>query len=227
MAVVLGVLAVGTALFRLPASGRPDTAAAGEGPGSLALLGRHRHLLLGVLGIFCYVGAEVAIGGFLVNYISLPSVGAMTQAAAARYVALYWGGAMAGRFLGAAVMRKVPPPMVLAFNALAALALVAASILTRGALAMWAILAVGLFNSIMFPTIFALAIETLDKSMGKASGALCMAIVGGAIVPVLQGLLADAVGLRLAFLVPVLCYAYIAFYGAKGHVPADAPSSAS
>jgi FHS family L-fucose permease-like MFS transporter len=164
-----------------------------------------------------YVGAEVSIGSFLVNFLSLPSIGGITLASAARYVSFYWGGAMVGRFLGAAVMRVMPPGRVLAVNGVAAMALVLTAMGARGAISMWAILLVGLFNSIMFPTIFTLAIRGRDKCLGQASGILCMAIVGGAVVPVLQGLAADAVGMRAAFLLPVLCYAYITFYGLQGH----------
>jgi FHS family L-fucose permease-like MFS transporter len=194
-------------------------------------------MVLGAIGIFLYVGAEVGIGSFLVNYIHLLGVGGVTLAQSARYVAFYWGGAMIGRFVGAAVMRVVPPSRVLACNALAAMALVLTAIAAPGWISMWAILSVGFFNSIMFPTIFTLAIKGLDRSlrdsgsrsaelseakMGEASGILCMAVVGGALVPLAQGLLADWQGIRIAFVLPVLCYAYIAFYGAAGHQPARA-----
>jgi len=155
----------------------------------------------------------VAIGSFLVNYLSQPDLGGISLAVSARYVSIYWGGAMAGRFLGSAVMRKVSPSKVLAFNAVAAMALVLASILTAGRVAMFAILAVGFFNSIMFPTIFTLAIAGVHRHLGQASGLLCMAIVGGAVVPLLVGVTADALGLRVAFLLPVLCYAYVAGLG--------------
>jgi FHS family L-fucose permease-like MFS transporter len=140
------------------------------------------------------------------------------MAAAARYVSIYWGGAMVGRFLGSAVMRKVPPGRVLAFNGVMAMTLVLIAVGAGGWLAVGSILAVGFFNSIMFPTIFTLAMKGRDRHLGQASGILCMAIVGGAVVPVVQGLLADALGMRLAFLLPVLCYAYIARFGAKAQV---------
>ena len=126
---------------------------------------------------------------------------------------------MVGRFVGSAVMRLLPPPKVLAGNALAAIALVIAAMATHGLVSMWAILSVGFFNSIMFPTIFTLAIKDLGQNVGQASGILCMAVVGGAVVPLLQGLLADWQGIRVAFVLPALCYAYIAFYGAAGHLP--------
>jgi FHS family L-fucose permease-like MFS transporter len=134
---------------------------------------------------------------------------------------------MVGRFIGFAVMRYVSPGKSLAFNALAVIALVLAAIYGKGAVAMWAILAVGLFNSIMFPTIFSLALHGLGRHTGQGSGILCMAIVGGAIVPFVQGALADAIGLQPSFFVPVACYAFILFFGlkyAKLHLEANAPA---
>jgi FHS family L-fucose permease-like MFS transporter len=211
----LVLLALGTAALPMPLLDLPRQGDRAEGGSLLA----HRHLVLGAVGIFTYVGAEVAIGSFLVSFLSQPSVGGLSLPAAARLVALYWGGAMVGRFLGAAVMRRVAPARVLAAHAAAAMVLVLTAMLARGGLAVAAILAVGLCNSIMFPTIFTLAIQGLGQQMGRASGFLCVAIVGGAVVPVLQGLAADAVGIRPAFSLAVLCYAYIVFYGVKGHVP--------
>lgn len=179
----------------------------------------YRHLVLGAVGIFVYVGGEVAIGSFLVNYISQPSIGGMDVAEAGKFVSFYWGGAMVGRFAGSVIMRYINPGKVLTVHAAAVMALVVTAMLTTGHVSMWAILAVGLFNSIMFPTIFTLAIDGLGKHTGQASGILCMAIVGGAIVPVAQGFLADSIGIQHAFILPVLCYAYVAFYGWKGHIP--------
>ena len=124
---------------------------------------------------------------------------------------------MVGRFIGAAVMQKIKPGNALTFNAVVAATLVVVAMLATGHVSMWAILAVGLFNSIMFPTIFTLAIDGLGKHTGQGSGILCVAIVGGAIVPVLQGMFADQIGIQHAFFLPVLCYAYIAYYGSKGH----------
>lgn len=179
----------------------------------------YKHLILGAIGIFVYVGAEVAIGSFLVNYFTLLD-NSLAEMDAGKLVSFYWGGAMVGRFIGSAVQRKINPGHVLGFNAVAAAVLVVVSMLTNGQIAIWSILLVGLFNSIMFPTIFSLAIKGLGKHTGQASGILCMAIVGGALIPVLQGLIADSsIGLHHAFILPVLCYAFIAYYGIAGSVP--------
>ncbi len=171
------------------------------------------HLVLGAIGIFFYVGAEVSIGSFLVSFLSDPAISGLTPSIAAKYVSFYWGGAMVGRFFGAAVMQKIPPGKLLAFNAASAGFLVVTTIFTTGYVAMSAILAVGFFNSIMFPTIFSLALKGLGKHTGQGSGILCSAIVGGAILPVVQGIFADHIGIQQAFFIPVLCYAYIAYYG--------------
>jgi FHS family L-fucose permease-like MFS transporter len=171
------------------------------------------HLVLGAVAIFVYVGGEVSIGSFLVNFLSQPEIAGLTEQQAGKYVSFYWGGAMLGRFIGAAVMQKVRPANVLALNALLAATLVLITILNSGALAMWCILAVGLCNSIMFPTIFSLALTGLGSHTGQGSGILCAAIVGGAILPLIQGIFADHIGIHTAFMLPVLCYLYIAFYG--------------
>ena len=175
----------------------------------------HRNLVLGAIAIFLYVGGEVSIGSFLVNYMGEANIGGLPPATAAKYVSYYWGMAMVGRFIGFAVMRYVSPGKVLGFNAACAMALILTSILSDGSLAMWAILAVGLFNSIMFPTIFSMALHRLGKLTGNGSGILCMAIVGGAIVPFVQGFFADQIGIQLSFYVPMACYAFILYFGAK------------
>lgn len=177
----------------------------------------YKHLILGAIGIFVYVGGEVSIGSFLVNFLSQPSIADLPEKEAGKYVSFYWGGAMLGRFVGAAVMQRVQANKVLVFNALMAALLVTATIAGSGRAAMWTILAVGLFNSIMFPTIFSLALRGLGEHTGRGSGILCSAIVGGAVFPVLQGLFADRIGIQSAFFIPVLCYLYIAFYGWKGY----------
>ena len=180
-------------------------------------LWQQRHLVLGVVAIFVYVGAEVAIGSFLVNYLGEPKIAGLPESAAGRYLAFYWGGAMVGRFVGSLLLQKLKPGHVLAVNAAGAVVLLLLTMSSSGSFAMWTVLAVGLFNSIMFPTIFTLAIERLGKRTSEGSGALCMAIVGGALVPVLMGFFADRIGVQQAFFVPVLCYLYIVFYGWKGH----------
>ncbi|GAB4147391.1 MAG: sugar MFS transporter [Ignavibacteriales bacterium] len=179
----------------------------------------YKHLVLGAVAIFVYVGGEVSIGSFLVNYLGQPFIAGLKEADAGRFVSFYWGGAMVGRFIGSGIQRKIKPNLMLAFNAFVAATLVIISMLTTGHFAMWSILAVGLFNSIMFPTIFTLAIDGLGKHTGQASGILCTAIVGGALLPVLQGYFADTIGIHHAFFIPVLCYMYIAFYGLKGYKP--------
>ncbi|MGQ4275735.1 sugar MFS transporter [Pseudidiomarina sp. E22-M8] len=180
---------------------------------------KQKHLVLGALGIFVYVGAEVGIGSFLAMYLAQPEIGDMSMSKASHYISWYFGGAMVGRFLGAAVMQKISGNRVLAFNAIAAVVLVATTMMSSGALAMWSLLFVGLCNSIMFPTIFSLALQDLKQSRGQGSGILCLAIVGGAIVPLIQGFLADRIGIQMAFIVPLVCYIYIAYYGLRGYKP--------
>ncbi|MCX7067448.1 MAG: L-fucose:H+ symporter permease [Methylococcales bacterium] len=173
----------------------------------------YKHLLLGAIAIFVYVGGEVSIGSFLISFLSEPTVAHLDTQQAGKYVSFYWGGAMVGRFVGFAVMQKIHASKVLIFNAVVAALLVLLTILSSGQLAMWAILAVGLFNSIMFPTIFSLALRGLGQYTEQGSGILCAAIVGGAIIPVVQGLCADVIGIQYAFFIPLLCYCYIAYYG--------------
>ena len=145
----------------------------------------------------------------------------MEEVQAAAYITYYWGGAMVGRFIGAAVMQKVDAGKTLAFNAFMACLLIAISLTTSGFVSMWAILLVGLCNSIMFPTIFSLALKNLKEYTSHGSGVLCLAIVGGALLPVLQGVMADTFGLTASFVLPVLCFVYIAYYGLKGSVVND------
>ena len=229
LAAVLFLIALIVGVSRLPEKRRLDSAAlhpadpgatasrgAAAGPRGGSLL-RQRHLVLGALAIFVYVGAEVSIGSLLVNFMGQKQIAALPPAVAGKYLSLYWGGAMLGRFVGSALMLRVKPANVLAVNAAVGATLVAAAVVSAGHAAMWALLAVGLFNSIMFPTIFALALDGLGAYTGEGSGLLCMAIVGGAVVPELQAWAADSIGLLHSFLVPILCYLYIAFYGLKGH----------
>jgi FHS family L-fucose permease-like MFS transporter len=279
---MLILIAVIIALFKLP---KIEAATQSSGDGGGGNFEHHhksawgyKHLVLGAVAIFVYVGGEVSIGSFLVNYFK--ELLNMPEAQAGTYVSLYWGGAMIGRFFGSITLSEMKDTkkrniyaglvFVLAFvlalyvtkeyqnfatislsgfgktitflafvainyvafnigkpragRTLAILAACAAglviiSMLTNGEVAMWSILAVGLFNSIMFPTIFTLAINGLGKHTGQGSGILCTAIVGGALIPVLQGVFADNIGIHHAFFLPVLCYMYIAYYGLKGHIP--------
>ncbi|MEP7312264.1 MAG: sugar MFS transporter [Pseudomonadota bacterium] len=221
LAAALLVLAVLIALARLPAikaeelvTARRDTATTPHDS-----VWQYRHLVLGAVCIFLYVGAEVSIGSFLVNFMNRPEVAGLPVEVAGRYLALYWGGAMVGRFIGAAVLARVQPGKVLAFNAMIAAVLLVLAMLLAGRTAMWALLLIGLFNSIMFPTIFTLAIAGLGKFTGAGSGVVCMGIVGGAIVPVIQGYVADQGALLYSFVVPAVCYLYIAWYGMAGSRP--------
>ena len=177
---------------------------------------QYRHLLLGVVGIFAYVGAEVAIGSHIVSYVALPDVMGLDATTAGNQVAFYWGAAMLGRFAGAYLLNKFSPAWLLALNAVGAIVLLLISINTTGAVAMWSLLAVGLMNSLMYPTIFTLAVAGLGRHTEAGSGLLCTAIVGGALIPMLFGTIADHSSLRLALLLPVLCYAYIMWYGLRG-----------
>ena len=213
LAAALALLALFFLKARLPRiEDGEDLALDGEGHGSAWA---HRHLVLGAIGIFLYVGAEVSIGSFLINFLGEGNIAGLAHADAARYVSLYWAGAMVGRFIGFVVMRSVSPGRTLAFNALVAIALVLTATFGHGSVAMWAILAVGLCNSIMFPTVFSMAIHGLGRHTGQGSGILCMAIVGGAIVPFAQGALADRLGVQLSFLLPAACYAFILYFGAR------------
>jgi len=180
---------------------------------------KHPSLLFAVIGIFAYVGAEVSIGSFLVNYFGLPAIAGLSAITAAGYVSFYWGGAMIGRFVGSALARRMNPRRLLTLCAIVAAALVTASMVLGGHTAMWTILAVGFFNSIMFPTIFTLGEAELGALTGSGSGILNMAIVGGAILPVIQGVIADRIGLHHAFILPVFCYLYILFYALSGSEP--------
>ncbi len=187
---------------------------------------KYMHLVFGVIGIFMYVGAEVAIGSYLINYFEQPEIAGLNHATGAVYVSFYWGAAAIGRFAGVYVLNKMKPNLVLAFSAIMAITMVIISINTTGQVAMWTIISVGFFNSIMFPTIFTLAIKGLGKHTAQGSGFLSTAIVGGAIIPVAYGAIVDyikqtsnneALGLRIAFLIPILCYVYIVWFGFKGY----------
>lgn len=177
-------------------------------------LSENPRLAFGALCIFAYVGAEVSIGSLLINYLGLESTLHLSTADASAYLSYYWGGAMVGRFIGSAVMSKVSPARVLAFCATMTALLAAVSGLTTGPVSAFAALGIGLFNSIMFPTIFSLAVKDMQDQTPAASGLLCLAIVGGAVVPVVTGTLADATNLHVSMAVPVICYLVIVVFGA-------------
>jgi MFS transporter, FHS family, L-fucose permease len=215
LAAALAVVAGVVWLFRNALKGEQHDE--GSMFGGFNLLNRPR-FSFGALCIFLYVGAEVAIGSIIVNYLMQSNVMGLSQQSAGEMIAWYWGGAMVGRFIGSAVLRIVSPGYVLAFNAAAVIALVLISTNTTGALSGYSLLAIGLMNSIMFPTIFTLACEGLGARAADGSGIINVAIVGGAIVPPLTGLVADATGsLALALIIPALCYAVIAAFGLYAH----------
>jgi FHS family L-fucose permease-like MFS transporter len=221
LAIALALLAIFVYLFRLPAL-TETTEQADSGTHTLMDALRHKHVLFGVLAIFFYVGAEVSIGSFLVNYLSMPSIGGFTEQQATHYVSAYWTLAMIGRFAGSAIMTRFSPRLLLTLFAVINVVLLALTMLGSGHVSLYSVVAVGLFNSIMFPTIFALSIERLGPLTNKASSLLIMAIVGGAVVPYLQGVLADHIGLQPSFILPLVCYGYIIFYGVSGSRPSAA-----
>jgi len=182
---------------------------------------KFKQLRLGVIALTLYVGAEVAIGSFIINFLGQPYIAGFDEKKAATYIPLYWGGLMIGRFLGSAILQKISTQKVLVISTVTSVVLLAITILTTGYVAMWSMLAVGLFNSIMWSNIFALSLDGLGKYTNKATGILVMAPVGGAIFPLLQGVLADmpAIGLHMSYILPLLCYAFIMYYALSGYKP--------
>jgi MFS transporter, FHS family, L-fucose permease len=178
---------------------------------------KFRHLRLGAVGIFVYVGAEVAIGSLMINFLGQPSMGSMSHAAAAEYVSLYWGGAMVGRLIGFFALKWISAPKALTFVAVLASLFVATAILGHGHVALWAIVSCGLFNSVMWPCIFPMSVAGLGKFTSQGSGILITMVVGGAVIPEIQGLLADTFGYQRSFAIVLLCYLYILFFALKGH----------
>jgi MFS transporter, FHS family, L-fucose permease len=176
-----------------------------------------RHLRYGAVAIFVYVGAEVAIGSLMINFLGQPSMGGMSHTEAAKYVSLYWGGAMVARLIGFFALKWISAPKALTFVAVLALLFVGTAILGHGHVAMWAIVSCGLFNSVMWPCIFPMSVAGLGKFTSQGSGILITMVVGGAVVPEIQGLVADAFGYQKSFAVVLLCYAYILFFALKGH----------
>ena len=218
LAGLLIILAVFVKMIRLPDANKIAEEESEHNHDGKHSIWQYRHLIFGAAGIFCYVGAEVSIGSLLVSVLGY--LKGMDHSSAAKYLSFYWGGAMVGRFLGSAIMAKIAPNRYLAFNATAAVALLGVSMLVGKAsadIAMWALLAIGFFNSIMFPTIFSLATKGLGRFTSSASGVLCTAIVGGAVVPVVQGWAADTYGLMISFVVSAICYVYIVFFAIKGY----------
>jgi len=207
--ITLLALALFLVLTKLP--NIPSVELVSTGP-AMRSVWSYRNLVLAMIAIFVHVGAEVSIGSFLVNYLSQSNIGGLTVMVAAHYVSLYWGGAMIGRFVGSAVLQKVRTESVLCVCASLACLLVIISMLTNGHLAMWSILTVGLFNSIMFPSIFTLGVQGLGPLTAKGSGLLVASIVGGAIIPEIQGIFADRIGVQHAFFLPAVCYIYILYF---------------
>lgn len=244
--VLLVLLAVLFAVFRLP---KMETAEHRIGEKINDSMWKHPNLPLGAIAIFVYVGAEVAIGSSIANYLALDNIGGFAQgisdpaaryhaalAVAARYISIYWLGAMVGRFIGSAILQKVKTSRVLAVCATMAALLVTVTVLSSGHVAMWSVLSIGLFNSIMFPSIFTSGIAELGPLTGDGSGVLNMAIVGGAIIPIVVGKLAVLInhiyypsmtqgetswgqGIHYALVLAALCYAYILFYAVSGSKP--------
>jgi MFS transporter, FHS family, L-fucose permease len=244
-ATALALLAIGIGLSKLPAI---PTAQHHLGEKVYDSVWRHPNLVFGAIGIFVYVGGEVAIGSSIANYLALDNIGGFISSAnipdaairyraalaeAARYISLYWLGAMIGRFIGSALLQKIKPGKLLALAAIMAGLLVTISVTTSGHTAMWSILAVGLFNSIMFPCIFTMGIAELGPLTGDGSGILNMAIVGGAIIPWIVGKAADLInrsyyptmsqgetswgqGIHYALIAAVFCYLYILFFAVSG-----------
>lgn len=179
---------------------------------------RDKKFALGVAAMFFYIGAEVTIGSLLVNYLVLPSTLHLTAEAAGKHLAFYWGGLLCGRLLGILFLRAITPSVLLAVYGSGACLLVILSILTTGGIAGWAMLAVGLCNSVMFPLIFSLTSMNLGARASEGSGLICMAIVGGALVPVLTGRLADISSLNIAFAIPALCYLVVIYFGVFSYI---------
>ena len=209
------LLAVVVKLIHLPDARKIAEAETEHNHDGKTSVWQYKHMVLGAIAIFCYVGAEVSIGSMMINV--LEETAGLSHKTGANYLAIYWGGAMIGRFIGSAMMSKIAPNKYLAFNAIAAITLIAIAILAGGgAVTMWALLLIGFFNSIMFPTTFSLATKGLGKYTGAASGIICTAIVGGALVPVVQGYVADTSSLLISYVVSAACYLYIVFFAVKG-----------
>ncbi|MDP3802716.1 sugar MFS transporter [Brevundimonas sp.] len=220
VAAVLIVLAVVIARFPLPAIGASTHRASREARKGLSLW-RHPNLVWGVPAIFIYLIAEIGVANLFINFVSQPHIAAITHEEASRYLAILWGGMMVGRFAGSFLMRRVRAEHVLAAFAVGAFVVMLVASFATGPAAMWALVAVGFFHSIMFPTIFTLAIRGLGPLTEEGSGLLIMAIAGGALV-IVQGWLADTVGLQLSFLLTAACELYVLYYALWGARPVGA-----
>ena len=217
---VLVVLAVVIARFPLPAMGQATQRAAAEERKALSLW-KHRNLVFGVPAIFIYLIAEIGVANLFVNFVSQPEIANLTHEQAGRYLTFLWGGMMVGRFAGSAIMQKLDAALVLAAFSVGAFVVMLVTVFSTGPAAMWSLILVGLFHSIMFPTIFTLGIRGLGPLTEEGSGLLIMAIAGGALV-VVQGWLADSYGLQASFLLTAACELYILFYALWGSRPTAA-----
>jgi FHS family L-fucose permease-like MFS transporter len=228
VAVVLVVLAVIIAKFPLPAMGAASSRAAKEDRKHLSLW-KHRNLVFGVPAIFIYLIAEIGVANLFVNFVSQPDIANLTHEQAGQYLTFLWGGMMVGRFIGSAVMQKIDAALVLAAVSIGAFVVMMVTVFATGPAAMWSLILVGLFHSIMFPTIFTLGIKGLGPLTEEGSGLLIMAIAGGALV-VVQGWIADHYGLQTSFLLTAACELYILFYalwGSKVTAPLPEPEVVS
>lgn len=217
---VLVVLAVVIARFPLPAMGSATNRVTREERRNHSLW-RHRNLVFGIPAIFIYLIAEIGVANLFVNFVSQPQIANLTNEQAGHYLTFLWGGMMIGRFAGSAIMQRIPAETVLAAFSIGAFIVMLITVFTTGPVAMWSLILVGLFHSIMFPTIFTLGIRGLGPLTEEGSGLLIMAIAGGALV-VVQGWLADRYGLQLSFLLTAACELYILFYALWGAKPTHA-----
>ena len=214
---ILLLLAVAIALYRFPRLEVTQDFRPGGMDGKQDSIWNHPHVYLGAIAIFIYVGAEVSIGSYLAKYLADPHIAGLTLEEGAKLVSFYWGGMMVGRFVGSALMAKMSAPNLLAISGVGAAVLVLCSLLGTGGFAEWTILAVGLFNSIMFPTIFTLAVAELGPLTGRGAGLLVQGIVGGAVIPVMMGWCADHFGIHHSLALPLICYGFIVYYGLRGY----------
>ena len=211
------VLALAIALYRFPRLEVTRDFRPGGLDSKQDSIWNHPHLYLGAVAIFIYVGAEVSVASYLVKYLAEPEIGNLPLKTGAKLLSLFWLLTALGRFAGSAVMQRFAPNRLLAWAGVGVAIFVGASFLGHGLFSVVTIILVGLFNSIMFPTIFTLAVAELGPLTGRASGILVEGIVGGAAIPVLMGWLADRYGIHHSLFVPFLCYGFVIFYGLRGY----------